>query len=90
MLPRTLQGLENLQEWRLHNFSEQSVPLPCFPHSEKVSPYLHSKSPVFQFMCLLLCSCLALLGIACLCLLNKILAGVGGLLLSPCEISSPG
>lgn len=61
---RTLSGLENPQGWRLHNLSEQSVPLLYFPHGEKVSPYIQSK-PLFPFMPVLLCSRHALLGIAC-------------------------
>ena len=50
MLLRTLSDIENLQGWRLHNLSEQSVPPLYFSHGEKVSPYMQSENLLFHFM----------------------------------------
>jgi len=39
---------EYVQEWRLHSFSGQPVPVLSHPHGEKMFPEIQRDPPVFQ------------------------------------------
>ena len=42
-------NLECLQRQGIHSLSGQLMPLPHHPYCKKIVPYIHSKSPLFQF-----------------------------------------